>query len=184
MPPPRAGQSRRQSWAGPLIASLAVALIFIAAGLGISMLSQAAVGQSGSQQPEASGSAPGETAQETAQEPLPAPEQTTIVAVLDPGVVKPAVNADEAVALARATLGSMVGESPSVQLVDMTGIGADDRFTGWLILSTDIVAYPHQFFDPKASVQPTVAAIATNTWVLVTSEGEVVKAIQNGRDET
>jgi hypothetical protein len=94
------------------------------------------------------------------------------------------VSAEEAVALARANMGDMVGESPSVQLVQLTGIEPDNGFTGWMILSTDILAYPQQPYDPDASVQPTVSAIATYTWVLVTPEGEVRLAIQDGLDET
>jgi hypothetical protein len=165
---------RRRSWPGLIVASLAVGLVITAAGLAISMFRPGALGQGGSPQPQASNSAP----QEIGQEPLPVPEGDSILAVLDPEVVKPKVSAEEAVALARASMGNMVGSSPRVQLVHMTGRDSDwpqDGFTGWIILSTDVVGQPHYPYDPKTD--PPI--VATYTWVLVRSDGEVWLAVQN-----
>lgn len=178
MAPPRETHSPRQYWVGLVIASLAVVLIVIAAGLGISMLRQAAVGQSGSQQPEPS-STPRETAQETTQEPLPAPDGTTIIAVLDPAVERPTIGADQAIAIARAAMGSWVGNSPMVQLVQTTARDPEStlsNFTGWVILST-VIPYWYTGPAPDTSAAPFVPA-ATYTWMWVTSAGQVLDGIQ------
>jgi hypothetical protein len=117
------------------------------------------------------------------EQPLPMAEGETVLAVLDPEVVKPSVNAEEAVALARASMGNRVGESPRVQLVRLAFRDPGSEFapvwTGWITLSTDVPAHftggPYAA-DPASP--PSYAAIYT--WVYFTPDGEVPGATQIG----
>jgi hypothetical protein len=115
------------------------------------------------------------------EEPLPVPEGATLLAVLDPEVVKPKVSAEEALALAAATMG-MVGESPRIQLVRLAFRDPYSAFgpewTGWIILSTDIPGsgFGGPYLEDPPPPQP--SPVATYTWVHVAVDGEVMGASQ------
>ena len=164
---------RRLPWQGLLVTSVAMVLMASAVVIAISTLSPESGrpgtgGQSSSTTETPAGAAAGE--------PLPAPEGETIVAVLDPGAAKPKVGAEQAIALARGSMGNRVGASPRVQLVQLATRDADsylNGFVGWIILSTDVPGYPVGPYDAQAA-----PIIATFTWVHVTADGEVLDAAQ------
>jgi hypothetical protein len=165
----KADQSVRLSPAGLIVGGLALALVAIAVAMAISTFRpNAGVGQGKPQESQTgTGAAPVFVG-----EPLPAPLGEAIVAVLDPAVEAPAISADEAIALAREIVPNQVGKSPRAQLVQMTSETKGswvDGFTGWIILSTDIIGQSH---DPYyASPTP---IYATYTWVYVSLDGEVL----------
>jgi hypothetical protein len=112
------------------------------------------------------------------EQPIPVPDGTRILAVLDPEVVRPQVNADQAVELAGATFGRGVGESPSVQLATVAFRDGGSEFTpvwtGWIILSTDLPGWSS--CGPFACVPKRITV--PNTWVWVTVDGEVLSMVE------
>lgn len=152
--------------------------------IGVVMLSGCARLGVGASQP-AEGSSPGQATSVPAglDEPLPVPEGFTIAEVVDPTAETGSVSADEAVASARATMGSWVGTSPLIQLVRLGP--AEDRtsdlsdFTGWVILSTDVPDRSLGGIPLPEGMTPAPETIyATYTWVWVTLDGEVLGASQ------
>jgi hypothetical protein len=118
--------------------------------------------------------------------PLPVPEGgTTLLAVLDPDVVKPEVSAEEAVALIWAETSDIPEETPRVQLVRLAfrdpGSSFSPIWTGWIILYTEL---PGSGFGgpylPDLSPMPTVSIVATYTWFYVSPDGEVLGETQVG----
>jgi hypothetical protein len=172
---------RRVSRAGILVASVAVALVVVAAAMAVSAFRRVGVGEAASQVPSASASATAASLQPFAEQPLPVPPGDTVVAVLDPAVESPAISADEAIALARATVGGSVGQSPYVQLVRMTASNTTsplNGWTGWVILSTDVPSLEiGGGYFPWLSPSPAVAPAATFTWVWVGLDGKLLESV-------
>lgn len=80
-------------------------------------------------------------------------------------------------AIARESPSGLVGISPRVQLVSTITTRPQSplaRFTGWVILSTDVPGY---LWGPIN--RPSVTEYATYSWVFVTLNGEVVVSTQN-----
>jgi hypothetical protein len=108
--------------------------------------------------------------------PLPLPDADLISIVHDPALY-PGFSADEAIAIAQESPSGLVGRSPRVQLVSTITTRPQSplaRFTGWVILSTDVPGY---LWGPIN--RPSVTEYATYSWVFVTLNGEVLVATQN-----
>jgi hypothetical protein len=164
--------------------AVAIALVVVAAAMAVATFGQE-TGQGGSQASASATTTPASSATASVpEEPLPVPEGNTVVAVLDPAVEKPATSAEQAITLARDTMGKMVGESPYVQLVRMTARNATSRlngFTGWIILSTDVQSVDTAGgYFPWLSSVPSPTVYATFTWTWVTVDGEVLGTTQAG----
>lgn len=130
--------------------------------------------------PSQASSAPTEA---SAEEPLPVPAGETLLAVLDLEVVKPKVNAEEAVALIWADAEEIFPESPRVQLVRLAFRDPYSAFgpvwTGWIILYTEL---PGTFTGGPylGDPHPVPSHTAVYTWFYVSPDGEVMGETQVG----
>jgi hypothetical protein len=118
------------------------------------------------------------------EQPIPVPDGTRVLAVLDPEAVRPAASSEQAVELARAMFSRGVGESPSVQLATVAfqdgGSVFTQVWTGWIVLSRDLQDYAG--CGPVPGPVPCVPELTTipHTWVWVTVDGEVLLMSQGG----
>jgi hypothetical protein len=107
---------------------------------------------------------------------LPMPTTDDTATVLDPASVVNKMGAQEAIDLARASAGGLVGDSPIAQLVSITTRSPDSQLNGferWVILSTDVPG-----FVGGPVTAPSIKVAATYTWVCVSLNGEVVAQTQ------
>lgn len=116
--------------------------------------------------------------------PLPVPQGETVLAVLDPAVVRPATSADEALALAHAAWPYDVGASPSIQLVRLAfldpGSDFEAEWTGWIILSTDVRWHGTSGVYLGPSAKPAPTPYGAYTWIHVSLSGKVIDLVQEG----
>ena len=107
---------------------------------------------------------------------LPMPTADDTATVLSPESVANKITADQAVEVARANAGALVGKAPLAQLVSITARSPDSQlngFVGWVILSTDV---PGFIGGPINA--PSIDVAATYSWVFVSAGGDVVAETQ------